>query len=351
MDKIKAINFIETSFLKELLIDNDITDISYNGHDIYFLHNYKGRQMSDIRISEDEVKDFIRQIANLCEKQFSIQTPELNVSVGRYRVNAIHPSIAKRNNEGAINFAIRKSFGALITEKDPNFLNAKLICLFQVLLQSKMSIVIGGITGSGKTELQKYLISSLPKNTRVIVIDNILELDNLNIDDLDINIWQSDDRNDDVSIQKLVKSALRSNPDWLIVAESRGKEMAEVLNSAMTGHPIITTIHAFDVDSMPKRMTRMVLMSDAKQDYELVLDDINYNFHFYAYLKREIKGDGKVSRFIDEVAEIDEKGAKNTIYKVKNGQRMVGHISHKMLEKLDYEQNELFKSTFVGEKI
>lgn len=349
MDKLKALQFIESSFLKDLLIDSDITDISYNGAFIFYLHNFRGRQKLKETISEEEARNFIRQIANLCEKQFSIQTPTLDVSVGRFRINAIHQSIAKRNNEGKINFSIRIASTTPIITDESTFLNAELISLFKVLLRSNVSIAIGGITGSGKTEFQKYLISSLPDNSRIIVIDNVLELDNLNIDNLDINIWQVDEKNKEASIQLLVKNALRSNPDWLIVAESRGKEMVELLNSAMTGHPIITTFHAFDIESMPKRMARMVMMNEQKQDYEMVLEDINYNFRFYVYLKREIKGDGKVLRYISEVAEIDEKGCKNTFYSFKKGHKWFGKVRPSTLEKLNYEDNQLFINTFIEE--
>ena len=346
MDKEKTIGYIESSFIKELITDKDITDISYNGANLFYLHNFKGRQKADITLTEEMAKDFIRQIANLCEKQFSIQTPTLDVSIGRYRINAMHSSIAKRNNEGRINFSIRIASTKPIITSDSSFLNAELVCLFKILLNSKTSIAIGGITGSGKTEFQKYLITSLPDYSRIIVIDNVLELDNLNLENLDINIWQADEKNKEASIQLLVRNALRSNPDWLVVAESRGKEMIEVLNSAMTGHPIITTFHAFDIEGMPKRMARMVMMNDQKQDYEMVLRDINYNFRFYVYLKREISGDGKVSRYISEIAEIDENGQKNTFYTFKKGVKHFGKIRNSTLERLNYENETLFINTF-----
>ena len=350
MDKLKALQFIESSFIKELISDNDVTDISYNGAQVFYLHNYRGRQKMKGTISEEDARNFVRQIANLCEKQFSIQTPTLDVSIGRYRINAVHTSIAKRNNEGRINFAIRIAATTPIITDESTFLNAELICLFKVLLRSNVSIAIGGITGSGKTEFQKYLLSSLPEYSRIIVIDNVLELDNLNMDDLDINIWQVDEKNKEASIQLLVRNALRSNPDWLVVAESRGKEMVEVLNSAMTGHPIITTFHAFDIESMPKRMARMVMMNEQKQDYEMVLQDIHYNFQFYVYLKREIQGDGKVMRYISEVAEIDEKGVKNTLYSYRHGQKKIGKMRTAFLDKLIYQDNQLFIDTFIKER-
>ena len=346
MDKSKLLITLQNSFLSPLLNDSQITDISYNGESIFYLHNLSGRQKADISVSENETKDFIRQIANLAEKQFSFQNPKLDVSFGKYRINAVHPSIARKNNEKCLTFSIRISSEKPIIKNDPNFLNAELISLFNVLLRSKVSIVIGGITGSGKTEFQKYLISSLEKYTRIIIIDNVLELDNLSLDnELDINIWQSDENNKETSIQELVKNALRSNPDWLIVAESRGKEMIEVLNSAMTGHPILTTIHAFDINSMPTRIARMVMMNEQSQNFDILLTDIYYNFRFYVYLKRDIDCYGHVNRYIDEVAEFDIKGNKKTIYKNKQ----FYPIRKEVLEILDYKEDKTFIKTFIKE--
>ena len=350
MDKEKLLITLKNSFLGSLLEDIEITDISYNGDSIYYLHNYLGRQKSQIIVTEAEVKDFIRQIANLSEKQFSFQNPKLDVSFGKYRINAVHPSIGRKNNERCLTFSLRIASDRSIIKNDSNFLNAELVSLFNVLLRSKVSIVIGGITGSGKTEFQKYLISSLDNYTRIIIIDNVLELDNLSLDnELDINIWQSDENNKEASIQELVKNALRSNPDWLIVAESRGKEMIEVLNSAMTGHPILTTIHAFDINSMPTRIARMVMMNEQSQNFDILLTDIYYNFRFYIYLKREIDEKGHVKRFINEVAEFDMKGTKTTIYKNEKGKHSFYKVRKEILPLLKYENDKTFIKTFIRE--
>ena len=348
MDLIKLNNLISESFLSPLLNDSDITDISYNGFDIYYQHNFLGRKKADVTIDASNAKDFIRQIANLADKQFSFQNPKLDVSIGKYRINAVHPSIARRNNEPCLHFNFRLASNHLLITNDSSFLNAKLICLIRVLLKSHVSIVIGGQTGSGKTEFQKYLISEMSDYTRVIVIDSVLELDNPSLNpNLDINIWQADEKNHESNIQELVRNALRCNPDWLIVAESRGKEMVEVLNSAMTGHPIITTIHALNIDSMPTRIGRMVMMNEQKLDFETLMQDIYYHFRFYFYLKRKIDKNGHVIRYIEEIAEMSEDGKKQTIYQMYQGKEFYYPIREEVLELLDYEDDEDFKKYYL----
>ena len=90
MDTVKTIDYLEQSFLKPLLSSSNITDISYNGKDIFYVDNDLGRLKSDIVIDKQAAKDFVRQIANLSEKQFSFQNPKLDVSFGKYRFNALH---------------------------------------------------------------------------------------------------------------------------------------------------------------------------------------------------------------------------------------------------------------------
>ena len=348
MDVNKIISFFEESFLKDLLINDKVTDISYNGQDIYYVHNDFGRQKSDISIDKQSAKDFIRQIANLSEKQFSYTNPELDVSFGRYRFNALHQSISRKSNEECVCFSIRIASSSL-RFKESNSLSDEVKELLQVLIDSHVSIVIGGLTGSGKTELQKYLISLMRENTRTIVIDNILELDQLKFDQaLDLNIWQVDDKRPSASIENLVRNALRSNPDWLIVAESRGKEMLDVLNSSLTGHPIITTLHAFDIHSMPHRMARMVMMNEQKMAFEDIYSDISYHMRFYIYLKRKYTPNGVVQRYISSISYLQGEEMEE-IYGSDGENKKYGLLCEAATKLLDLSQvsNE-FKATFIG---
>ena len=350
MEAVKAVNYLEESFLKPLLNNEKITDISYNGQDVFYVHNDYGRLKSEIAISKQEAKDFVRQIANLSEKQFSFQSPDLSVSFGKYRFNAQHQSICRKRNEECICFAIRIASIVLKFEEEGN-LDDNVKELLDVLVDSNVSIVIGGLTGSGKTELQKYLLSRMKENTRVIVIDNILELDQFEPKrPLDLNIWQVDEKRETTSVQNLVKCALRSNPDWLIVAESRGKEMIEVLNSSLTGHPIITTIHAFDLKSMPTRMTRMAMMNEQKTSFDDLYNDISYHMRFYIYLKRKYQKNGMVQRYISSIGYLNDKTMEE-IYGSDGKHKTIKLLSEEAVELLDLSQaSNRFIATFIGGK-
>ena len=338
MDINKGLDFLKSSFVWELINQEGVTDVSYNGSSFFYVTNTMGRQYSSIKVEYMDIKDFLRQIANIAEKQFSYQSPFLDVSIGPYRINAVHQSIARKGDSDALTFCIRVAGQVGLINDNSDFLCPELITLFEILLDEKISICLGGITGSGKTELQKYLISKMRAYTRVIIIDNILELSHCaSNEQLDLNVWQADEKNKEANIQSLVRNALRSNPDWLIVAESRGAEMLEVLNSAMTGHPIITTLHALDVFSMPSRIGRMVMMNEKKMDFESVMQDIYYHFRFYVYLKREFRKDGRVFRYISDIVQLDEKGTPHQIYSQKKNKKIFSSLSKDFLSLIKEE--------------
>ena len=184
----KLINYIESSFIKNLVETPDVTDISFNGKTLFYLHNTEGRKKADIKIDATKANDFIRQIANFSEKQFSYSTPILDVSVGRYRINAVHQSIVRVFNDKSCSFSIRICSNDLKIIDDYKFINEDCRKYLKDALENEESIVIAGPTGSGKTELQKFLLSNLRDNSRVIVIDNVEELEAVRINEnIDIN--------------------------------------------------------------------------------------------------------------------------------------------------------------------
>lgn len=314
MNEIKAIEFIENSFLNKLLFEENITDISYNGENIFYHDNRYGRLKSDLEITQDCVMDFLRQISNLGEKRFSIQEPILDLSIGKYRINATHPYLSRKNHLKVPTFSLRIASEKLLIANDRVFMPLKVEKLIKNIIDNKMSIVIGGKTGTGKTELQKYLLTLMSDATRVLVIDNVLELDSLLIKkDIDLTMWQYDNNKNELSISSLVRNALRYNPDWLIVAESRGEEMLDVLNSALTGHPIITTIHALSVNTMLSRIVSMVMKADKRPTFKDVRFDVFTHLRVFIFTTKE-EVDGITSRYISNIMLLGPTNSSTIVY-------------------------------------
>lgn len=299
-------SYLESSFLQPLLFEEGVTDISYNGVDLFYENSLRGRLKSSICPSKEEVGDFLRQIANFAEKQFCYTNPILDVSFSRYRLNATFLSLTRVKDEKSYSFSLRLSREGSVLTEDESFFGGESKKILLEALKRRESIVIGGETGAGKTELQKFLLLNLPPATRVIVIDNVEELELSRGDgSLDLTSWLVDERFPKSGFPDLIKNALRNNPDYLLVAESRGAEMLDALNCVMSGHPIITTMHAKDLNAMPYRMARMAMMAGPSLVYEDILGDIYHHFSYFVYLKKDASG-GDIKRYIHEIGLLDE---------------------------------------------
>lgn len=351
MDKKQGLDFLYSTKLSPYFKKDNITDISYNGIDIFYVDNNAGRIKSDITFSQDEARDFIRQIANICEKQFSMTSPRLDVTIDKFRINAMHQSIGRVKDEQAVTFSIRIASKKIRIYDDEDFLTEEIKELFDVLMVSHQSIVLGGLPGSGKTELQKYLLTRLAKDQRAIVVDNVLELETIReYINYDLTMWQYNENNPNASLPLLIKEALRNMPDWLILAEGRGKEMLDILNSAVTGLPIITTLHAYDVHSIVIRMARMVMQNQENSRYEDVLNDIKYHFRYFVYLKREKDSSGVIKRYISSILHLTPKGEAIEIYNNDLQKIRYGKIDRESLLLLKIKKNQTsFIRSFIGD--
>lgn len=328
---------IYDSFLGKILEDEGITDIGYNGTDLWVQHNHKGKYRYSEQPTKEEVKTLLYQIANVQDKEFTKSEPRLETEIGLLRVNAMH----ERVSPDGISFAIRVSRPRLAigSIKDMTAYGSEDVeGLLRVLIKSGSNLVISGETGSGKTELQKLLVGYMKDNDKITLIEDTRDS---HIKTLyphkNIDSWQtvkSEDENLSVSIQDLVKSSLRNNPDWVIVAETRGAEAGDMLDAVKTGHSLITTLHADSAINIPSRFIPMIRQA---KSYETISEhtigrEIADMLRFGVHLKLEFKEDGTVERGIKEIAEFMD---------YKDG-RIVGNYKYREVTVYD-ESEEKYK--------
>ncbi len=301
----KLIRFVESSFLSPLLTEEGLTDISYNGAELFYRSNQCGSKKAEMDLGKEEVGDFLRQIANLAEKQFSYLNPILDVSFGKYRLNATFSSLTRVRNENSYSFSLRLAGETSLLEDDPGFFGGKSKKIILDALSKRESIVISGLTGAGKTELQKYMLLHLPEAMRIIVIDNVEELEMIRNDgQLDLTTWLVDERVKEASYASLIKNALRNRPDYLLLAEARGGEMLEALHCAMSGHPILLTLHAKSAITVPHRIARLAMMAGERILYEDALEDAFDHLDLIVHVEAK-QEKGRIKRFIKEIGRID----------------------------------------------
>ena len=166
----ECIKIIETIFNKNVFKES-VTDISYNGQYFYAQDNDIGRHRLEMKMSSEEVLSFIKKIANFMLQPFSIKTPSLDVSFGDYRLNAIHPSLARTNNHKVVTFSLRKITATLkIKENDTSLAPYMVHVLLKALMKSYQSVLISGQTGSGKTEVDMNIIERVINNGKTALM-------------------------------------------------------------------------------------------------------------------------------------------------------------------------------------
>jgi len=168
--------------------------------------------------------------------------------------------------------------------------------------------------------LQKLLVGFIPFNEKIALIEDTIDSHLKNLyKTKDIHSWVAAGN---TSFTDLIKAALRNNPAWIILSETRGKEAYEMLQAILSGHNMITTLHAVDCRAIPKRFINMMKIGYAV-DEESVLDDIYNYFQFGIHIeKTEING--RVVRYLSEVVEYTADKRAITIFKQ---QRKGNHIS------------------------
>lgn len=225
--------------LQELLDDDSVTEIMVNGPDFIFVErNGKLTRWNKSFTSKEKLEDVIQQIVGKCNRVINESMPIVDARLENgARVNAvIHPVALngpiltiRRFPDKPITMDKLISLGSLTTEC-AEFLKK--------LVKARYSMVIGGGTGSGKTTFLGALSDYIPKDERIITIEDNAELKLQGIENLVCLEAKMANMEGGVSvgIRDLIKSALRMRPDRIVVGEVRGGEAVDMLQALNTGH-------------------------------------------------------------------------------------------------------------------
>lgn len=256
--------FRKLDLLEEFLEDDEITEVMINGTQNIF-YEKKGRIFqSDKRfLSKEKLEDVIQQIVAGANRLVNEASPIVDARLADgSRVNVVLAPIALN---GPI-VTIRKFPPESITMKQLiawNSISEEVAEFLALLVESGYNIFISGGTGSGKTTFLNALSQYIPKDERIITIEDNAELRILDVP----NLVSLEARNanvegtGEVTIRQLIKSALRMRPDRIIVGEVRSAEAIDMLQALNTGHDgSLSTGHANSPEDMLSRLETMVLM-------------------------------------------------------------------------------------------
>ena len=293
-------NAIDFGPLKEYLITDDITDVSYsNGGQIWLKTLSKGiYRVENPAINNSFMEKLAFQCSNAMGKTFNMAHPFLDAESAELRMNFVHDSIAKNG----IAVVIRKTPAKIRLEKEKilreNYITLDIHDFLEQCVLGHCNIIVCGETGSGKTEFVKYLASKTRENEKIITIEDTLEL---HLDRIfphrDIVAMKT---NNIASYSDVLVTCMRQNPKWILLSEVRSAEaVMAVRNSISSGHYILSTIHADKASSIPNRMYSLL---ETNQDIEQFLASI----YRYIQLGVYIRGyqDKVTRRFVREIAEV-----------------------------------------------
>lgn len=290
--------------------NKDITDISFNGKEVYVQDNVKGRYKIPEEVSVEDVERYIKQITYQNNRQFNDEQPILDTEFPNLRINALHKTISPYG----MTASWRSSVPSLkISSYDKKIAPHSVFKLLESCIKSDCNIIISGKTGSGKTEMQKYLVGFIKDNEKIITMEDTLDTHLKELyPNKDILSWQINTKLEKpILFDDLIKAGLRNNPDWIIISETRGSEAYSMLKSCLSGHNIITTIHSNNAKSNVERIIHMC-KEDYNLDQNLLGNMICDNFDLGIHLDHYIDENG-VKRFVSEVVEYVSYGNEGTV--------------------------------------
>ena len=257
--------FRRLDILQDLIEDDSITEIMVNGTENIF-YEKRGRLYRTDRhfISEERLCDVIQQIVGETNRYVNESSPVVDARLrDGSRVNVVLKPVAVN---GPI-MTIRKFPSEAITMEQlirMGSLTREAAEFIRQLVEAKYNIFVSGGTGAGKTTFLNAMSDYIPKEERIITIEDNAELQIQGVD----NLVRLEARGANlegegaVTIRDLIRSALRMRPDRIIVGEVRGEETVDMISSAMlNGHSgSMSTGHANNPADMLHRLETMMMM-------------------------------------------------------------------------------------------
>lgn len=326
--------FRKLDLIQELLEDKDTTEIMVNGMENIFVEQ-KGKifqlqkKFHDQRKLEDVIQKIVAGTNRIVNESIPIADARLEDGS---RVHIVLPPISLDGPVVTIRKFPEKKIGLyeLIEMKS---LSIEMVKFLSEAVEGRFNILISGGTGSGKTTFLNALSDAIPRDERIITIEDNAELQLMNIP----NLVRLETRNanvegeGEITIRDLIRASLRMRPDRIIVGEVRGEEAVDMLMAMNTGHDgSLCTAHANSPEDMLVRLETMVLMG-MQLSIEAVRRQITSAIDMIIHVGRLRDGSRKVLEIAEITGMKDGQIQLSTLYRYEKGgddEKMEGSWSH-----------------------
>ncbi|MEM0218831.1 MAG: type II/IV secretion system ATPase subunit [Thermoproteota archaeon] len=266
LDKIKYYvrrDLIGYGPINVMIQDPNIEDISCDGvnRPLFVWHRKYESISTNLKIIDDEaLNDLVVKLAHLAGRHISTAFPIVDAMLPeKHRLAATY---GKEVSGAGSTFTIRKfreeplsiidliSFGTL---------NPRLAAYFWLIIENRLTIMVMGGTGAGKTTFLNALTNLLKPGLKIVTVEETAELNIPNENWVQFVSRSSyglgGSKIGEVTLYDLVRTSLRYRPDYIVVGEIRGEEAFVLFQAMATGHGGLSTIHAEDLDYAVKRLT------------------------------------------------------------------------------------------------
>lgn len=308
-----------------LVQDDNITDIDWNGHELLITTCANERKRAPKEIEDQMTDEFLAKFTSRASmsvsKEFNKSNPVLEAETETLRLSIVHECVARTG----MSICIRKAPPfARINMEDAivsGYITPEIGAFLKNAVISRLNCMVCGGVGVGKTEFVKLLAQYIPKEDRIITIEDNLELHLKTIyPDKDVVEMQISPVLD---YRFAIKTSLRQDCQWVIISEVRDVEVADYINCLTTGFNGLTTVHTDDARKIPDRI---VNMSGNIKMSERILGDVYSFLNIGVLVARRKNADGNTERFIDQVVLFTNENGRRDKKLIFNNRKMVPFV-------------------------
>lgn len=340
--------------LDSIIKDDTITEVMINGpEDIFIEQNGRLFKLEKQFESERRLEDVIQRIVGLAGREVNQANPICDTRLpDGSRVNVVLPPVALCGPT----LTIRKfSKTPMTIERLIKYgsITAEIAEKLELLVKAKYNIFICGGTGSGKTTFLNALSNYIPKDERVITIEDSAELQIVGV----ANLVRLETRNANaagvgqITIRDLIKSSLRMRPERIVVGEVRGGEALDMLQAMNTGHDgSLSTGHANSTQDMLSRLETMVLQGAPGLPLEAIRQQIASAVDIIIHLSRLRDKSRKTMEITEVVGYKDGQIVLNPLYVFEEDEKSTLEKVSGSLKRTENKMQNVFKLQLSGIK-
>lgn len=300
--------FFSTGPLDPLIEDPEVTEIIVNGpNTIWYEKRGHLNEFSDKFLSQISFNNFIQRLSTESRIQVHLDRPFTDGYWRQYRVHVIIPPLA----QGGVHLSLRRhpeNPWSLARLEEVGWASPNALQLIRDMIKNKMTFLVIGATGTGKTSVLSACMQELPSSERVVIIEDTSEIHLPN--KLSVKLLSRLDSQgvlSNVDQSELLRQSLRMRPDRIVMGEVRGAEAKDLIMAFSTGHSGgMGTLHADNARQALYRLEMLIQMGAPQWSIQAIRHLIYFGVQGIITVKRN-NGVRKLSN-IHRITSLEETG-------------------------------------------